>query len=218
MTTTPPQPDHTWIHDHLATALTNGLTPDEQSRFDTHIHNCPDCFDAFTEARDADRTLLRTLDSLIPEPNFEDRLISNFREKEMKTQWHPLAKRAGFAIAAAVALAATGVGAQYVVHGNLLNNPLSQHLVAQSDDFGIVNPVSHMLDNLSFGPQGARYAPVAAATSAPPAPAEEDALGIRYHYLACGRATDTRGRRRVAAAGASAAATTPRPASSPSTV
>ncbi len=179
MTVQPPQPDHTWIHDHLATALTNGLTPDEQSRFDTHIHACPDCFDAFTEARDADRTLLRTLDSLIPAPNFEDRLITNFQEKEMKTHWHPLAKRAGFAIAAAVALACTGVGAQYIVHGSLLNNPLSQQLAAQSDDLGIVNPVRHVLDSLSFGP---RSVSMAAATSPPPAPTEEDALGIRYRY------------------------------------
>ncbi|MGN6367917.1 MAG: DUF4349 domain-containing protein [Phycisphaerae bacterium] len=160
-----PPTEHAWIHEHLATALTGGLTPEEQSRFDTHIHNCPDCFDAFTEARDADRTLLRTLDPLIPDADFENRLITNFREKEMKTHWHPFAKRAGFAIAAAVALAATGVGAQYVTRDNILNNPLSEHLVAQSDSLGIVNPVSAFFDHLSFGPMS--DAKPAAALAAP---------------------------------------------------
>jgi anti-sigma factor RsiW len=131
------QQDHAWVHEQIAAAVAGGLTAEEQARFDAHVHSCAECFDAFAEARDADRAVQRALDSLTPSlagERFEDRVVTAFREQDMKTQFHPLAKRAGFAIAAAVALAATGVFAQYVVHGDFLNNPVSKQLGAQNLD------------------------------------------------------------------------------------
>ena len=49
----------------------------------------------------------------------------------MKRLMHPMLRRAGYAAAACVALAATGVFANYVLHSdNKFNNPFSQQLIA----------------------------------------------------------------------------------------
>jgi uncharacterized membrane protein YgcG len=143
--------DHAWVHEQIAAAVAGGLTAEEWARFDAHVHSCAACFDAFAEAREADRGMQRALDALTPLPpgeRFEDRVVTAFREQDMKTRFHPLAKRAGLAIAAAVALAATGVFAQYVVHGDLLNNPVSKQLAEESNRAGLVNPVGQVVDRL----------------------------------------------------------------------
>ena len=158
--------DHAWVHEQIAAAVAGGLTAEEWARFDAHVHSCAACFDAFAEAREADRGMQRALDSLTPLPpgeRFEDRVVTAFREQDMKTRFHPLAKRAGFAIAAAVALAATGVFAQYVVHGDLLNNPVSKQLAEESDGARLANPVARAVDHL-FKRRG-EAAPQAAAAS-----------------------------------------------------
>ena len=150
----PPESDHAWIHDHLSAHLTGGLDPAERQRFDDHINTCSDCFDAFTEARDADRLLQRTLAPLTPAaaappltPPFEDRLITHFREKTMTRARHYLLRRTAYATAAALALAATGVFANYALHQNTrFNNALSRELVARADtaqpDFA--TPIDHL--------------------------------------------------------------------------
>src|SRR4051794_12323026 len=130
--THPPDPEspHAWIHENLAAYLAGALDAAERERFDAHINACVDCFDAFTEARDADRTLQRTLGTLVPDTKLEEHLVTAFREKSMKRTTHLFIRRASYAAAACVALAATGVFANYALHQGPLNNPLTQRLVA----------------------------------------------------------------------------------------
>lgn len=148
--TTSPAPDseHAWVHEHLAAYLAGGLSESERQRFDAHINGCPACFDAFTEARDADRALLRTLSAFAPPASLEQHLTTHFRENSMQRWTHPAIRRTGYAAAAAVALAATGVFANYVIRQNgRLNNPLSQQLASDADKDS--PELSAMIDRLT---------------------------------------------------------------------
>ncbi len=164
----PPESEHAWIHDHLAAHLAGGLDAAERQRFDAHINACSDCFDAFTEARDSDRLLQRTLGALAPvstaQDPFEDRLITHFREKTMTRTQHFLLRRTAYATAAALALAATGVFANYAIHQNgRFNNAVSRELVARADtaepDFA--TPIDHLKSLVTASLSGNRSATVA---------------------------------------------------------
>ena len=144
---TTPNIDHAWIIERIAAYLTGGLTESDRAQFDAHINTCSECFDAFSEARDADRTMQRLLAPLAPltppppAKNFEDRVISNLREKLMKPPLlSPFTKRLTLGIAACLAFAATGVAANYVVQHDALNNPLTERLIADADKQGF-NPL-----------------------------------------------------------------------------
>ena len=129
-----PESEHGWVHEHLGAYLAGGLSDAERERFDAHINGCPGCFDDFTEAREADRALLRTFGPLAPEGALEDQIVNHVREDTMKSWKRPLVRRAGYAAAAAVALAATGVFANYVIRQNgRFNNPVSQQLASDAD-------------------------------------------------------------------------------------
>ena len=131
---TDPTADHAFIHENLAAYLTDALDPAERARFDAHINNCPECFDAFSEARNADRAMQRTLADLTPGAKFEEHLITHIRETTMNRWQHPVLRRAAYATAAAIALAATGVFANFALHQEgHFNNPLSRQLVAHAD-------------------------------------------------------------------------------------
>ena len=133
-TPSPAESPHAWIHEHLAAYLANGLNAEERQRFDAHINSCPECFDAFTEARDADRVLQRAFGGLLPDEKLEEKVITHFRENSMNRLVHPMVRRVGYAVAAGVALAATGVFANFVLHSdNRFNNPFSKQLVANAD-------------------------------------------------------------------------------------
>jgi len=80
---TAPAPDHAFIHENMAAYLADALDPAQRAAFDAHINNCPECFDAFSEARDADRALQRTLAGLAPDPKLEDHITSYVRETTM---------------------------------------------------------------------------------------------------------------------------------------
>ena len=151
MTDTNGPNEHTFVHENLAAYLAGGLTAEERAKFDSHIHACPECFDAFTEARDADLGLKRTLGVLAPleiaggdaggAGTFEDHMVTKFRERSMNSWKHPAIRRVMYATAACAALAATGVFANFAIHqGGRFSNPLSERLVAQADktapDFG----------------------------------------------------------------------------------
>src|SRR5262245_6335070 len=128
-----PQNDHQWTHEHLAAYLAGGLDPAERTRFESHIHACPDCFDAFTEAPDADRALQRALFPLNPNPKLEENIVTHLRARSRFFLAHPLLRRAAYPIAAAVALAATGLFANVALHSGHLNNQLSRFLIADAD-------------------------------------------------------------------------------------
>ncbi len=132
--TAAPESDHAWVHDNLAAYLAGGLDPAERARLDDHINGCPDCFDAFTEGRDADRGVSRALSGLTPGEGFHERLMAGFRAKTIVRPGRLFIRRAGYAAAACVALAATGVLANYVMHQSRFNNPLTQMAVADADD------------------------------------------------------------------------------------
>ena len=72
--------------------------------------------------------------SFRPAADFEEQLTAHFRENSMKRWTRPVVRRTGYAAAAAVALAATGVFANYVIRqGGRFNNPLSQQLASDAD-------------------------------------------------------------------------------------
>ncbi|HVT80834.1 MAG TPA: polysaccharide biosynthesis/export family protein, partial [Phycisphaerae bacterium] len=130
--------EHAWVHENLGAYLAGGLSAEERGRLDGHVNGCAECFDAFTEARDADRAAQRALAGLVPSGEgsaFEDRVITFTRETTMNRWKHPMVRRAAYATAAAVALAATGVFANIAMHqGGRFNNPMSQALAAKADD------------------------------------------------------------------------------------
>jgi|GEM_PF-1458749 len=123
--------EHNFIHENLAAYLAGGLSAEERARFDAHIHGCAECFDAFTEARDADRTLLRL--GAAPGADFEDKLVSAVKGQLMPRRLvHPMVKRAGVGVAAALLLGATGLAANHLVENDLLSNPMSDKLMADA--------------------------------------------------------------------------------------
>ncbi len=146
----PPNDHHAWVHENLAAYLAGGLNSEERARLDAHVNSCAECFDAFTEARDADRAAQRALAGLLPAgvgAAFEDRLITHTRETAMNRWKYPLVRRAAYATAAAVALAATGVFANFAMHQNgRLSNPLSRELAANADaaDPSFGNPIDQI--------------------------------------------------------------------------
>ena len=130
----PHDPDalHRWVHEQLAAYLAGGLDPRERAALENHIHACPPCFDAFTDARHADLAVLRHLGGdhgLSASDHLEERLLQHLRETTMKRT--SFARLAGMSIAAAVALAAAGVLANHLVQNDRLSNPLTEHLTAQ---------------------------------------------------------------------------------------
>lgn len=125
------QNEHNFIHENIAAYLAGGLSAEERARFDAHIHGCAECFDAFTEARDADRTLLRL--GAAPDADFENNLVSAVKGQLMPRRLvHPMVKRAGVGVAAALLLGATGLAANHLVENDLLSNPMSAQLMANA--------------------------------------------------------------------------------------
>jgi autotransporter-associated beta strand protein len=130
--------EHAWVHENLGAYLAGGLSAEERGRLDAHVNGCAECFDAFTEARDADRAAQRALAGLTPPGEgmtFEERIVTHTREATMSKWRHPLVRRMAYATAASVALAATGVFASFAMHQNSrFNNPFSQQLAAKAEE------------------------------------------------------------------------------------
>ena len=66
--TDPPMNDHARVHEALAAYVAGGLDAAERRRVEDHLHDCPACFEAYVEARDADRAVQRAV-GLVPEPS-----------------------------------------------------------------------------------------------------------------------------------------------------
>ena len=173
----PDNMDHAWIQERLAAAIAGGLSPQEQGQFDAHINSCPACFDAFTDARDADRQLQRNLGGLTLSADFEEILIGNLREKTMHKRFPQIIKRAGMGIAAAVAMAATGVFANNIIRQDTPVNPVAQTPAAEADvDSDATLPQAlrdvlasnrHLVDAVSGGGQVAQIEKFALSTTLP---------------------------------------------------
>src|ERR1041384_6645929 len=112
----------------MGAAVTGGLSIDEQALFDAHVHGCAECFDAYTEAREADRGMQRAVSGLVPSEKFEAELLNVIREKTMHRRFRVAAKRVGMGLAAAVALVVSGVSAEMIIHQDTWNNPVTKKL------------------------------------------------------------------------------------------
>ncbi|MCL2648769.1 MAG: hypothetical protein FWD61_17520, partial [Phycisphaerales bacterium] len=80
--------------------------------------------------REVDREMRGVLGELAPSAGFEEELLSVIRERTMHKRIRPVMRIAGKAIAAAVALAATGVAADVMIHQDAGNNAVTKRLVA----------------------------------------------------------------------------------------
>ncbi len=155
--------DHAFVHEHMAAYLAGGLEAGVREQFDAHINNCPECFDAFSEARDADRALQRTLGTFVPDAKLEDHIISHVREHFMNRWQHPVLRRAAYATAAAIALAASGVFANFAMRQDgRFNNPLTRQLAAQADSAApeLARPADWVAAKFSFNHKSAAGATV----------------------------------------------------------
>ncbi|MCL2640862.1 MAG: hypothetical protein FWD53_08465, partial [Phycisphaerales bacterium] len=81
------------------------------------------------EINDLDQDLRQAFADLRPSANFENELLTTIRERTMHKRFSPMMKLAAKAIAAAIALAATGVAADVMIHQDAGNNALTQRLV-----------------------------------------------------------------------------------------
>src|SRR5205823_775088 len=87
-----------------------GLTPAEREAFEAHVTECAACAAALGEARAQDAALRELFGPARPQAGMEDRVIRRLRlaSAPRRTLLHPLVRRAGLGVAAAVALAALG--------------------------------------------------------------------------------------------------------------
>ena len=74
------------IHEHpeewLATALADGLSPEERRTLDEHLAGCERCRTLRDEFAELDATLLREMPAAVgPAPGFEARLVAGFRRR-----------------------------------------------------------------------------------------------------------------------------------------
>ena len=81
--------------DLMAAALYGELTPEERAQFETRLKNDPAAQAAYLEAQAMHDLLERNYKSALPDPNFEQRMVSGVRRKiqneaHRETAWESL--------------------------------------------------------------------------------------------------------------------------------
>jgi hypothetical protein len=116
--------EHDWFTRQIPSALANGLSAEEQQRFEAHAALCPQCAAGFLDAKAVEKTLDAAFADLRPDAGLEDRIVAELPYKF--TLPNPKFRRIAAAVAAVILLGGTGY-----VGLNLMNKrwrPLNQSL------------------------------------------------------------------------------------------
>lgn len=120
---------HATFTEAIGAYLAGGLTDGQRADFEAHAASCRPCAEELARLRDSDEQMLSALADVRPGVDFETRTVTALKEQLMhRPLVHPMAKRLGLGIAAALVLGTTGLLANYVVQNDVLNNPMSRYL------------------------------------------------------------------------------------------
>src|SRR4051812_40852663 len=99
----PMQIDHAGFESRIAAALCGGLSDDERAAFDAHAGACPAWGELLAAAAAADAGLRLPFAEVVPDEQFENRLIArlrsavtpepNRRSFTLTTRLHPMVRR-----------------------------------------------------------------------------------------------------------------------------
>lgn len=137
--------DHAWTREQMATVLVEGLSAEEQSRFDAHLAACATCAAEFAEMKQREADLVALFADAKPSPGFEDRLIRSLRETKPPRTWiHPMVRRAATGVAAALLLASAGYVVSAASNGGKLPDlyAIGNRVKAASSLRGIAAPIA----------------------------------------------------------------------------
>jgi len=61
--------EHAWFREQMAAAVTNGLSPEEQSRFAAHAEACEGCRTELEAAANSERSIVQLFEVARPDVN-----------------------------------------------------------------------------------------------------------------------------------------------------
>jgi len=127
--------EHVWFEERMAAQLAGGLAGDEAERFGTHAAGCARCSGVMDQLRRFDAALVRSFDPHRAD-GIEERIIGRLSRiparkrllrlphmPQMKV--HPMVRRAGSAVAAAIIMGAIGYVAEPALTGGQVRLPQS---------------------------------------------------------------------------------------------
>ncbi len=127
--------EHVWFEERMAAQLAGGLAGDEAERFGTHAAACARCSGVMDQLRRFDAALVRSFDPHRAD-GIEERIIGRLSRvparkrllrlphmPQMKV--HPMVRRAGSAVAAAIIMGAIGYVAEPALTGGQVRLPQS---------------------------------------------------------------------------------------------
>jgi glycine cleavage system regulatory protein len=100
------------VDEDIQVYLTGGLSPEQRRAFEAHVATCPTCAAALADARELETAMTAMFAGTRPGEGFEDRIIQKFRKtgsRAGRPLVHPAVRRVAVGVAAAIALAGTGV-------------------------------------------------------------------------------------------------------------
>jgi autotransporter-associated beta strand protein len=96
------------IVDDIPVYLTDGLFPVDREAFEAHVAQCSACAAALEDARAIDESLREMFASANPGLDFENRVITRFRQKTTRRTVHPMVRRVAIGVAATLLMGSAG--------------------------------------------------------------------------------------------------------------
>jgi hypothetical protein len=96
------------VLDDIPVYVTGGCSAEEAERFDAHIQSCAPCSAALVDAQAMDESLRMAFKDVVPQPDFEDRMLAQFRLKKLRPRLHPFVRQAAIGVAATILLGGVG--------------------------------------------------------------------------------------------------------------
>jgi hypothetical protein len=104
---------HDWFAERIATYLTDGMSGEERSEFESHAAGCADCAGKLAWAKGEDESLRELFAEIAPSAGFEDRVIQRLR----RSGWKMPGLMGSIRLRPAVVKAATAAAAIVLVGG-----------------------------------------------------------------------------------------------------